>query len=221
MLQQLALRRRERRVQVVVHEILARAVAEAPRQRVDVALRRRRIGERPRVLVDPERERRRLERRRRELALGDDPDERRRERAVRRQHRRLRGHPLGKLVLAVVVEEHLLDVRVESDRFELAEPRRARHLDDDQAPDRVELEAAHLGDGAELLGVQAVEVADVPVQRSDGDDGVGIEEARSEHRSERVEVGVPVRGDDLLGPHGRILTQVRNRLAPIPACDDP
>ena len=119
------------------------------------------------------------------------------------------GDPLGKLVLGVVVEQDRLDRGIESDGLEVAEARRARHLDDDQPPDRVELEAAHLGDGSELLGVQAVEVADVPVQRSDGDDGVGIEKPRSEHRSERVEVGVPVRGDDLLGTHGLILPRLR------------
>ena len=69
--------------------------------------------------------------------------------------------------------------------------------------------------------MQTVEVADVPVQRRNGDDGVGIEKARSEHRAERVEVGIPVGRDDLLGSHRLIVTQVRNRLAPIPDCEDP
>ena len=105
----------------------------------------------------------------------------------------------------MVVEEHRLDCGIERHGFEVAEPRRARDLDDDEPPDRVELELAHLGDGAELLGVQTIEVADVAVQRSDGDDGVGVEKPRSEHRSERVEVGVPVRRDDLLGAHWLIL----------------
>ena len=41
------------------------------------------------------------------------------------------------------------------------------HLDDDQPPDRVELETARLGHGSELVRVQAVEVADVPVQRGE------------------------------------------------------
>ena len=57
----------------------------------------------------------------------------------------------------------------------------------------------------ELLRVQAVELADVAVQRTDRDDGAGIEPARSDHRRERVEVGVPVGGDDLLGPHRLIV----------------
>ncbi len=85
-LEQLPLTRSERRVQVLVHELLARAVADAPRQGVDVALRRRRVRQRARVLVDAESERRRLERRRLQLALRDDADERRRERAVGREH---------------------------------------------------------------------------------------------------------------------------------------
>jgi len=55
--------------------------------------------------------------------------------------------------------------------------------------------------------VQPVEVPDVPVQRSDGDDGPGIQQTRSEHRAERVEVGVPMRGDDLLGAHRLILAE--------------
>ncbi len=101
----------------------------------------------------------------------------------------------------MVVEEHLLDRRVECDLLELAEPRSARDLDDDQPADRVELETAHLCDRAELVRVQPVEVTNVPVQRADGDDGARVEKARSEHRSERVEVGVPVRRDDLLGSH--------------------
>ena len=88
-LQETALRRRERRMQVVVHEILARAVPEAPRQRVDVALRRSRVGERASVLVDPERERGGLQHSWGDLTLGEDPDERRGERPIGRQHRRL------------------------------------------------------------------------------------------------------------------------------------
>ena len=131
-------------MQVLVHEILARPVAEAPRERIDVALRRRRVRERPRVLVDSEREGGRLERRRPQLPLGDDPDERRRERAVRRQDGRIVGDPVGKPVLPVVVEERLFDLRIERDRLELAEARGARDLDDDQATDGVELETSDL-----------------------------------------------------------------------------
>ena len=53
--------------------------------------------------------------------------------------------------------------------------------------------------------MQPVEVADVPVERRDADNGVGIEKARSEHRSERIEVRVSVRGDDLLSAHRLIV----------------
>ena len=81
-LQELALGRRERQVQVLAEQILPGAVTEAPGQRVDVALRRRRVRERARVLVDAERESGRLGRGRHELALGQDADHRRRQRAV-------------------------------------------------------------------------------------------------------------------------------------------
>ena len=203
--QQVPLAGGQRRVQVRGDEILARAVAEAPGEGVGVSLRRRRVGQRPRVLVDPEREDCRLQRRRGELPLGEDPDEGRRQRPVGREHGGVGVHPVRKLDLSVVVEEHLLDARVERDRLELAEPRRARGLDDDQSPDRVELEAVGLDDGVELVRVQAVEVAHVAVERSDRDDRARVELARGEHRRERVEVRVPVGGDDLLGPHGLIL----------------
>ena len=56
---------------------------------------------------------------------------------------------------------------------------------------------------AELLRVQTVELADDAVQRTDRDDGGGIEPARSEHRRERVE-SVPVGGDDLLARIGSL-----------------
>ncbi len=105
----------------------------------------------------------------------------------------------------MVIEEDLLDRRVERRRLELAEARGVRGLDDDQAADRVELEARALHHGLELVRVQAVELADVAVQRTDRDDGAGIEPARGDHRRERVEVGVPVGGDDLLGPHRLIV----------------
>ena len=110
-------------MQVFVDEVLARPVPEAPREGVDVALRRGRVGERARILVDAERERRRLERGRRQLPLGENPRQRRRQRAIRRQHRRLGREPVREFLVAVVVEEHLLDRRVECDLLELAEPR--------------------------------------------------------------------------------------------------
>ncbi len=105
----------------------------------------------------------------------------------------------------MVVEEHLLDTGIERDLLELTQSRGLRGLDDDQPPDRVELEAAGVDDGTELVGVQAVEVADVPVQRADRDDGGRVQATGSEHRTECVEVGVSMRGDDLFGPHGLIV----------------
>ena len=57
--------------------------------------------------------------------------------------------------------------------------------------------------------MEPVEVADVAVQRADGDDGLRIQEAGGQHRSERVEVRVPVRRDDLLGAHRRIVARGR------------
>ncbi len=194
----------EREVQVLGDEVLARTVAQAPGQRVDVALGRRRVGERPRVLVDAEREHRRLEGCRVELALREDADERRRERPVRRDHGSLGRDPVGQLA-AVVVEQHLLDRGIERDLLQLPEPRGLSRLDDDESPDRVELEATRLDDAVELVRVQAVEVADVAVQRADGDDRGRVEAARREHRRERVEIGVPMGRDDFFGPHGRIV----------------
>ncbi len=197
--------RAERTVQVFRDEVLTGAVAEAPGERVDVPLGRRGMGERARVLVDAEREDGRLEHRRFELALCQDADERGRQRAVGRENGGVRLDPVGKLD-AVVVEENLLDCRVQGDLLELAEARCVHRLDDDETPDRVDLQPTALHDRAELVGVQAVEVADVPVQRTDRDDRARIEPARGEHRRECVEIGVPVSGDDLLGPHdGTIL----------------
>jgi hypothetical protein len=53
--------------------------------------------------------------------------------------------------------------------------------------------------------VQAVEVADVAVQCRDSDDRLRVQQTGSQHRPERIEVCVSVRGDDLLGAHGRIV----------------
>ncbi len=71
--------------------------------------------------MDPERERRRLERRRGELPLGEDPDERGRQRSVGGDDGRVLVHPVRELGLLVVVEEDLLDAGVERDRLELAQ----------------------------------------------------------------------------------------------------
>jgi hypothetical protein len=79
-----------------------------------------------------------------------------------------------------VVEEHLLDRRVERHLLELAEPGRVRDLDDDEPADGIELEAPDLRDRTQLVRVQPVEVADVPVQRADGDDGIRVEQTRGE-----------------------------------------
>jgi hypothetical protein len=66
---------------------------------------------------------------------------------------------------SVVVEDHGLHGRVTRHGLELPEAGRVHRLDDDQARDRVELEPAGLGK-AELVGVQADEIADVLVQRA-------------------------------------------------------
>ena len=104
--EELALVRGERRMEVLGDEVLARSVAEAPGERVDVALGRRRVRQRAGVLVDTEREGGRLERRRLQLALGEDADERRGQRTVGRDHCGFGRYPVGRAVLAVVVEEH-------------------------------------------------------------------------------------------------------------------
>ena len=169
---------------------------QTPGERLRVANRDARVAERARVLVDPEREDRRLERRHLELALGQDRDHRRRQGAVLGAHDVLGLHPV-ELLLAMVVEEHDLDGRVARHALELAEPARVRGLDDDQAGDPVGFDPARLGD-VELLSVQAVEVANVPVQRAgERDDGAGIEPARRQHGGECVEIGVRVRDDDV------------------------
>src|SRR5262245_23361092 len=109
-------------MQVLVDEVLAGAVPKAPRERVDVSLRRRRVRQRPRVLVDSERESRRLERARRELPLREDSYQRGRQGSVGRDDRRVVGQPIREQLLSVMVEEHLLDGRVERDALELTEP---------------------------------------------------------------------------------------------------
>ena len=118
--EELPLLRRERRVQVRAHFVLARAVMEAPGERVGVAAGRRGVREGARVLVDAEREDGRLERRHRELALREHADQRRRQRSVVGEHGRLGRDPVGELV-TVVVEDDLLDLRVEGDGLEVAE----------------------------------------------------------------------------------------------------
>jgi len=80
--EQLALGLPQRRVQEAREHLLLRAVAQAPAERLGIALRRGRVRERPRVLVDPEREDCRLERADRHLALGEHADKRRRQGAV-------------------------------------------------------------------------------------------------------------------------------------------
>ena len=73
----------------------------------------------------------------------------------------------------MTVEEDFLDRLVERDRLELTETRRLSSLDDDQAADRVRLEARDLDYGVELFDVQAIEIADIRVQSPDRDDGPG------------------------------------------------
>ena len=96
-------------------------MTQAPRECLRVALRRARVGERSRVLVDPEREDRRLERRHLHLALGEHADEGGGQGAVVRQDCVLRRNPVGQLA-RVMVEDDLLDRRVQRDSLQLPEP---------------------------------------------------------------------------------------------------
>ena len=140
----------------------------------------------------------------RDLPLRQDSDERRRQRAVLRDHRVLGLHPVGQLA-GVMVEDDRLDLRVARNRPRDRRGGRGRGLDDDQPPDRLRLEPRGL-DGVELVRVQAEELAHVAVQRAlDRDDGVRIEPASGEQRCERVEIRVRVRGDDLGCLHTRIV----------------
>ena len=121
--------------------------------------------------MDPEGEHRGLERRDGELALREDADEGGREGAVVREHGVLLVNPRGKL-RGVMVEDDLLDLRIEGNGLQLAEARGVNRLDDDQAPDRVELETRGFDD-VKLVRVETVELADVAVERS-GEHGVAF-----------------------------------------------
>ena len=156
------------------------------------------IAERARVLVDAEGEDGGLERRHLELALGEDPDHRRRQRAVVGEHEVLGLDPVRRLA-GVVVEDDDLDLGVAGDALELAEALRLHRLDDDQPADGVEVDAPGLRD-LELVRVQAVELAHVAVERAgERDDRARIEPPRGEHGRERVEVRVRVGDDDVHG----------------------
>ena len=152
---------------------------------------------------------RRLERRRVDLALGEDPDEGRRERRVLREHQVLALDPVG-LVVLVVIEGDDLDPGTPGHVGELAEPVGVHGLDHDEPGDRVGIDPPGVGH-VELVRVQPVEVADVPVQRAgERDDRAREQAARGQHRGERVEVGVRVRGDDV--------HELKVRPEPGPAC---
>ena len=154
--EQFALVGGERRVEVALEQLLARAVPQAPRQGIRVTLPRRRVGQRARVLVDAEREDRRLERRHGDFPLGEDADERRRQRPVLGQDDVLRPRPVRGLA-GVMVEHHFLHLRIEGQRLELRQPAGARRLDDDQPPHRVLLETRCL-DELQLLRVQPAQL---------------------------------------------------------------
>ena len=165
--------------------LLARAVAQAPGERVGVALRGRRVGQRAGVLVDAEREGGRLERRDGDLALGEDADERRRQRAVLGEDDVLGRAPSPAGSPRVVVEDDLLHGRVERDRLELAEPRRVQRLDDDQPADRVELEPRRLDERrARRRGGGRTRGRSGSASRTSADDRARIEAARGQHRRE-------------------------------------
>ena len=63
----------------------------------------------------------------------------------------------------MVVEGQDVDIGPPGDRFQLAEPLGLERLNEDQALDPVDIEPAGLGH-VELVGVEAVELANVPVQ---------------------------------------------------------
>ena len=199
--EQLALFVDQRRLEIRRDQILIRAAPHAPRERLRVARRRARIRQRAGVLVNAEREDGCLERRRLELALREHADECRRQRSVVAEHRALRRDPVGRLA-AVMVEDDGLHGEVARNGLEVSEPAGVRRVDGDQPADRVDLQPRRLDDRAELVRVQAVEVADVPVQRAgERDHRVRIEPTRGQHRREGVEVRVAVRGDDFFGAH--------------------
>ena len=171
-------------------------MAHAPGERLRVADGRARVAERTGVLVNPERECGRLDRAHLDLALGEDRDHRRRQGAVVRAHGVLRTYPV-ELLARVVVEEDDLDLGASRGGLELPEPRGVRRLHDDEALDVGRVDPAGLRH-VELLGMQAVEVADVSVQRSgEGNHGIRIEPPCGQHGRKGVEIGVGVADDDL------------------------
>ncbi len=170
--------------------------------------------------MNPEREDRCLERRRVDLALREDSDERRGERGVLGEHEVLGLDPVGPLGL-MVVEGDDVDARRPGDVGELAEALRVDGLDHDQPRDRVGVDPARIGH-VELVRVQAVEVAHVPVQRAgEGDHGPGKEPASSKHGREGVEVGVRVGRDDVHGLKVRPETGALRGFGSVPQPDSP
>ena len=196
--EQRALLLRERRAQVLRDHVLAGAVAQAPGERLGVADADARVAERAGVLVDPEREDGRLERRDRDLPLGQDPDHRRRQRAVLREDEVLGLHPVGRLA-GVVVEDDDLDGGVARDPLELAQALRVHGLDDDQPPDRVQVDPARL----ERARARRRAGGRTPARSGSGSrrarSRARVEPARGEHAAERVEVRVRVGDDDVHG----------------------
>jgi hypothetical protein len=199
--EELALGVAQRRVQKARKKLLLGAVAKTPAERLGIALRRRRVGERASVLVNPEREDGCLHRSHRQLTLGQHADERRRQRAILGDDDVLARRPIRPFG-RVVVEDDLVDVRIERERLELAESARMHRLDDDQAPDRVQLEPGGVDNEIQLVRVQAVELTDVPVQRArQADDGARIKVTRGQHRRKGVEIRVRVSRDDCFCTH--------------------
>ena len=125
----------------------------------------------------------------------------------------LRPRPVRRLA-GVMVEDDLLDVRVERDGLELAEPAGAWSVSTTISRRIASSSSRAASTSAELVRVQAVELAHVAVQRAgEADDGARVEPARGEHRRERVEVGVPVGRDDRLGPHAAHSASAREKAA--------
>ena len=156
-----ALARAERRVQVLRDHLLPCSVAHAPAERVDVPLGDRGVRERARVLVDPEGED--------GASSGVGSISRSARiptivvvRAPSSESTRLSSAIQPGRSRSVVVEGDDLDVLPACDLLELPEPVGVDGLDDHEPGDRVVVERAGVGD-AELLRVQPVELAHVAV----------------------------------------------------------
>ena len=150
----------------------------------------------------PEGEHGRLERRHRDPPLGDDAHEQRDQRAVAGADQGVRVEVVGQVVgVGVVVEGDHLHALAAAQVAEVAEPVGVHGVDEDQPADAVAVHVrrVHHGDG---VGVQRLELAHVAVDgAAEADLRLRVQLVRGDHRGERVEVGVAVRGDEFGRTH--------------------